>query len=90
MTDLQWFAFVFLPPGVTAFGPLGAAAGVGLINLADSWTSPPPPRSGRSSGAAVAEVGITGVGTVGVSSAVIKRGETVGNSVATTAADQTR
>ena len=35
MTDLQWFAFVILPIGVTVFGALLAVVGVKLINQAD-------------------------------------------------------
>jgi hypothetical protein len=35
MTDLQWFAFIYLPIGVCLFGTLLAAAGVALINFAD-------------------------------------------------------
>jgi hypothetical protein len=35
MTDLQWFAFVYLPIGVCVFGALLAVVGVKLINLAD-------------------------------------------------------
>jgi hypothetical protein len=35
MTDLQWFAFVILPIGVTVFGALLAVVGVKLINHAD-------------------------------------------------------
>ena len=41
MTDLQWFAFVVLPIGVTVFGALLAAAGVGLINRADRRAAAP-------------------------------------------------
>ena len=38
MTDVQWFAFVYLPLGVTVFGALVAGGGLGLINLADhNW-----------------------------------------------------
>ena len=35
MTDLQWFAFVYLPLAVTVFGGLLAFVGVKLIDLAD-------------------------------------------------------
>lgn len=35
MTDLEWFAFVYLPLGVTVFGCVLAAAGGWLINRAD-------------------------------------------------------
>jgi hypothetical protein len=35
MTDVQWFAFVYLPIGVTMFGALLAVVGVKLIELAD-------------------------------------------------------
>ena len=31
MTELQWFAFVYLPVGVTIFGALIALVGVGLL-----------------------------------------------------------
>jgi hypothetical protein len=35
MTDLQLFAFVYLPLGVTVFGVVLAWVGVKLIDLAD-------------------------------------------------------
>jgi hypothetical protein len=35
MTDLQWFAFVYLPLGVTVFGALLAVVGLTLIDIAD-------------------------------------------------------
>lgn len=35
MTNLQWFAFVWLPIGVTVFGGLLALVGVRLIERAD-------------------------------------------------------
>lgn len=35
MTDLQWFAFVYLPIGVAVFGVLLGVAGRKLIDLAD-------------------------------------------------------
>jgi hypothetical protein len=35
MTELQWFAFVILPIGVTVFGALVAVVGVKLIERAD-------------------------------------------------------
>jgi hypothetical protein len=35
MTEIQWFAFVYLPIGVAAFGALLAVVGMKLINLAD-------------------------------------------------------
>jgi hypothetical protein len=35
MTDLQLFAFVYLPIGVCVFGALLAVVGVKLINLVD-------------------------------------------------------
>jgi hypothetical protein len=35
MTELQWFAFVYLPIGVTIFGALVALVGVQLIERAD-------------------------------------------------------
>ena len=35
MTELQLFAFVYLPIGVCAFGALLAVVGVKLINLVD-------------------------------------------------------
>jgi hypothetical protein len=35
MTDLQWFAFVYLPLGVCVFGALIAAIGVGLIEATE-------------------------------------------------------
>ena len=34
-TELQWFAFVYLPVGVTIFGALFALVGVQLIERAD-------------------------------------------------------
>lgn len=37
MTDLQWFAFVYLPIGVCVFGAVLAGVGVKLINWADRW-----------------------------------------------------
>jgi hypothetical protein len=39
MTDLQWFAFVILPVGVTVFGGLLALLGIKLIDLADRHKS---------------------------------------------------
>jgi hypothetical protein len=35
MTDLQWFAFVILPIGVTLFGTMLAVVGIKLIDRAD-------------------------------------------------------
>ena len=40
MTDLQWFAFVYLPIGVTVFGGVLAWGGLKLINLADRRHKP--------------------------------------------------
>jgi len=37
LTDLQTFAFLYLPLGVCVFGALLAAAGVTLITWADRW-----------------------------------------------------
>jgi hypothetical protein len=34
MTDLQWFAFVYLPIGACVFGALRAVGGGKLIDLA--------------------------------------------------------
>ena len=57
MTDLQWFALIYLPIGVCLFGMLLAAAGVALINLADrqdrqrptALIGPLPPSAGSQS-----------------------------------------
>ena len=42
MTDLQWFAFVYLPLGVCVFGAALAVIGVKLIELADRREKPRP------------------------------------------------
>jgi hypothetical protein len=34
MTDLQWFAFLILPTGVTLFGTMPAVVGIKLIDRA--------------------------------------------------------
>jgi hypothetical protein len=41
MTDLQWFAFVILPLGVTVFGALLTWVGLTLIDLADRHRKAP-------------------------------------------------
>lgn len=40
MTDLQMFAFVYLPIGVSMFGVLLALVGVKLINLVEPEKQP--------------------------------------------------